>query len=114
MTLREKQCIFARCLAWLILWIDEHGWAVSLSEGYVGETDAADGDYDGPHKCGGMHYTKLAQDLNLFVDGLLCRDGEHPAWQAIGKHWKTLHPSARWGGDWGDANHVSFEHEGRA
>lgn len=115
MTLRQKQSSFAFALAQLIVWIFDQGWEVTLAEGYVGMTDAADGDYDGPHKRGGQHYCQLAQDLNLFIDGDLIENGEHPAWAAIGAKWKRLDTLARWGGDFpGDSNHFSFEHEGRA
>ena len=114
MTLREKQSAFAYQLARLIQWIYDQGWQLTLSEGFVGDTDAADGDYDGPHKQGGLHYKRLAQDLNLFVDGQWIVRGDHPAWQAIGKRWKQMDSLARWGGDFNDANHFSFAHEGRA
>ena len=116
MTLREKQSAFAFALANFITWIFNEGCEVTLSEGYVGDTDAADGDYDGPHKQGGQHYLKLAQDINLFIDGKLITNAEHPAWKMLGRRWKQMDSLARWGGDWssGDANHFSFEHEGKA
>jgi hypothetical protein len=63
----------------------------------------------------GAHYTKLGQDLNLFLDGKY-QTTACPEWDAIGAYWKELHPLARWGGDFssGDLNHVSLLHEGRA
>lgn len=61
-----------------------------------------------------LHYIRLAQDLNLFVDGKYISDGDHPAWKAIGEKWESLHPLARWGGRFQDANHVSLTHEGRS
>jgi hypothetical protein len=111
--LRQKQSAFAHALATLILWIEEQGWEVTLAEGFVGTTDAADGDYDGPHMKNGQHYNQLGQDLNLFIHGDHITNGEHPAWLAIGARWKQIDSMARWGGDFGDANHFSFEHEGR-
>jgi hypothetical protein len=41
------------------------------------------------------------------------RDSE--AYKFLGDYWKTLHPLARWGGDFRpsrDGNHFSFEHQG--
>ncbi len=78
-----------------------------MSEGYVGDTDARDGDYDGPHLKGGLHYKRLAQDLNLFIDGKFIQDGNHPAWKEIAKYWGLLNPLCCNGLDFGDANHFS-------
>lgn len=115
-TLRQKQSLFARLLAQLITWVYSHpGWELTFAEGYVGDTDARDGDYDGPHMKGGAHYKRLGQDINLFVDGKWIT-GAHPAWDEIGEKWKSLHPLCRWGGDFNarDWNHFSLFHEGRA
>lgn len=107
MSLREKQATFARLLAILITWIFDHdGWEVTLGEGQV---DARRG-----HMPGSLHYLRLAQDLNLFVDNLYIPDGNHPAWKAIGEHWETLDKDARWGGRFSDANHVSITEGGKA
>lgn len=116
MSLREKQSAFARCIAQLILWIYEQGMEVTLGEGYVGDTDAADGDYDGPHMKNGQHYKRLAMDLNLFINGQWVTDGGHPQWARIGARWKQFDSLARWGGDFAkrDSNHFSFESEGKA
>jgi hypothetical protein len=115
MTLREKQSLFAKLLAELITWISANGWEVTLGEGHVADTDAADGDYDGPHLRQGGHYKRLAMDLNLFVAGEF-KSADCPEWQAIGAHWKSLHPLCRWGGDFAkrDYNHFSLEDAGVA
>lgn len=115
-SLRQRQALFSRLLAQLVTWIYTHpGWEVTFSEGYVGDTDAADGDYDGPHLKGGAHYNKLAMDLNLFVDGKWVQ-GMTPEWEEIGAKWEGLHPLCRWGGRFmsRDANHVSIFYAGRA
>ena len=115
LTLREKRCLFTKLKALLILWISHQpDWEVASGEGYVALTDAADGDHDGPHKAGGAHYTGLAEDLLLYIKGEYVTDSKHPAWVMIGTRWESLHPLCRWGGKWGDANHISLEHEGRA
>ncbi len=112
-TLREKQSAFAFALGKLIAFCYSHpGWAFTMSEGYVGDTDAKDGDHDGPHKAGGAHYNRVGQDLNLFVGGQLISDGSHPAWLELGLFWEKQHELARWGGRFRDANHFSFEHNG--
>jgi len=53
------------------------------------------------------HKVKLAIDLNLFRDGeyLQLTEDHRP----LGEWWKEQHPLARWGGDFDDGNHYSFE-----
>lgn len=71
---------------------------------------------------GSLHELGLAVDTNLFKGGLYLPNSEdhHP----LGTYWKTLHPLARWGGDFTkivngktspapDGNHYSFEWEGK-
>jgi hypothetical protein len=116
MTLREKQSAFCLALANLIVWAYDRGYEFTMGEGYVGDTDARDGDHDGPHLRAGMHYKRLAQDLNLFINGEWIRDGDHPAWTEIGVKWESMDSMARWGGRFSnpDANHFSFTEGGRA
>lgn len=117
MTLRQKQSEFLYNLSRLIVWAFDQGYELTLSEGYVGDTDAADGDYDGPHRKGGAHYNRLAVDLNLFLGDKWITDSGHPAWLAIGRKWESMSSEARWGGRFRptpDANHLSYWHEGRA
>lgn len=56
------------------------------------------------------HRNRLAQDLNLYKDGKWLDDAAD--YLPFGAYWKTLHPLARWGGDFGDADHFSFEWNG--
>ncbi len=60
-----------------------------------------------------LHLDGLALDVNLFSKGVYQADGASPAWVAAGKLWESLHPLCRWGGRWGDGNHISLEYEGR-
>jgi hypothetical protein len=60
------------------------------------------------------HKRRLAEDLILDR-----REGNQWVWcdrtedfKELGDEWKTRHPLARWGGDWQDGNHFSFEWEG--
>lgn len=112
-SLRIKRCLFTILKARLELWINDHsGWEVNESEGYVKDTDASDGDYDGPHLRKGGHYTGLACDLNVFLVGILLEKGDHPVWKEIGMKWESMHPLCRWGGHFGDGNHISLIHQG--
>lgn len=116
MSLRETQAAFLYAIARLIVWANDRGYEMTLAEGYVGDTDAADGDYDGPHKRDGLHYQRLALDLNLFVRGQYIRNSDSPAWQEIGHQWLKIDSLARWGGTFSkpDANHFSFAFDGKA
>lgn len=60
-----------------------------------------------------LHIDGLALDVNLFSAGTYQADGASPAWVAAGKLWESLHPLCRWGGRFGDGNHLSMEFEGR-
>lgn len=106
MTRREKQSLFVRLLAQWITWVYAQGWALTLAEGYVGDSVPVGG--RSPHRADGGHFKRLAQDMNLFVDSEWIQDGDHPAWQAAGEHWERLHSLCRWGGRFGDANHLSL------
>ncbi len=57
-----------------------------------------------------VHRLRLAQDLNLFKDGQYVTDPE--VYRPFGEWWKKQHPLARWGGDFGDYDHFSFEYGG--
>jgi hypothetical protein len=60
-----------------------------------------------------VHRKKLAVDLFRYKDGTISWDVED--YTQLGQYWKTLHPDARWGGDFlgrRDAVHFSFEHNG--
>jgi len=60
---------------------------------------------------GSLHELKLAMDTNLFKDGKYLETTEE--WREAGEHWESLHPLCRWGGRFGDGNHVSLEYEGK-
>ena len=60
-----------------------------------------------------VHRLKLAIDLFRLVDGRVSWAYKHYA--PLGEQWKSMHPDARWGGDFAsrDCVHFSFEHKGR-
>lgn len=107
MTLRQKQSEFARLLGLLIAFVFSHAtWEVTLGDGHV---SCGHG-----HMPGSLHYKRLAQDLNLFIEGRYVANGADPAWRTIGEFWEGLSDLARWGGRFNDANHFSFAHGGKA
>jgi hypothetical protein len=121
MPLGQKQELFARLLGVFLQWFHGHlKWRMRIQEGYVGLTDGADGDHDGPHMSGGAHYNKLGLDFALFIQderGIPFHvTSHHPVWDEIGAFWTALHPLCRWGGNFPsrDYNHISLYHEGKA
>lgn len=116
MTLREQQSKFVYCIGLLIKFAYYRGYALTLGEGklYATRKGWLQGKLqsfrDAVHKLGGKHYDGLAIDFNLFVDDLLIRNGSHPAWQDMGRYWKSLDNDATWGGDFADvdSNHFSW------
>lgn len=107
LTLLDKQRLFVRLLGQLIEFAYARGWEFTLGDAYRPDGKG--------HMPGSLHYSRLAIDLNLFVDGVYVR-AWHPAWDELGVVWKALHPLARWGGDFKakDYNHFSVEHGGKA
>jgi hypothetical protein len=127
MTLRQKQSAFAFCIGVLIAYVYEQGWELTFGDGSI-LPKGPDGKgrkarhvltglpvrvEDAVHMRDGQHYKALAQDFNLFIAGKWISDGDHPAWKQIADYWEGLHVDARAGLRFGDANHFSFEHEGR-
>lgn len=105
MRLRKKQSLHVQLFAKLIHKAYDEGWELTWG-------DAARIDRRG-HMPGSLHYSRLAVDVNLFVDGEWISDGSHPAWEVLGEFWESLHPLCAWGGRFGDANHFSIKHGGR-
>jgi hypothetical protein len=127
-TLRQTQSAFVFCIGTLISFAYEQGWELTFGDGSI-LPKGPDGKgrkarhaltglplrvEDAVHMRDGQHYKALAQDFNLFIAGKWISDGDHPAWRALGTYWKSLHMDARWGGDFGDANHFSFTSDGKA
>lgn len=117
--LGQKQELFAQLWSTFLAWFHLHPtWRMRFAEGYVGDTDGADGDHDGPHMEGGAHYHKLAQDFDFFLvemgSSRLHLDKDHPFWHECGEFWLSLHPFCRWGGHFKvkDYDHFSLEHNG--
>ena len=111
LTLGQKQMEFTRCLAKLIEWAYGNGYELTVGDAYrdpraFGPMGTKVG-YSHPSS---NHKQRLAMDFNLFKDGKFLQSSEDH--KPLGDYWKTLHPLARWGGDFNDGNHYSFEHNG--
>ncbi len=94
---------FTLMIAQLIVWVYEQGqgYEMTLGEGY---------DDDGTgHMKGSLHYDGLAQDLNLFKNGVWLKNTEDHRF--IGEHWEQM--GGTWGGRFNDGNHYSLAFGGK-
>ena len=137
MTLLEARFDFTRCVGRLLALADSQGFSTVLDEAKRGPIQARwNADHcrvlvggkrcekaatDEIHLHNGhafkaigisdsCHGYGLAVDLLLFSGGAISNDRLHYA--VLGNYWKTLHPLARWGGDFKgfpDLGHYSFE-----
>ncbi len=104
MSLRTLQSEFLVNAAKLILWAHENGF--ELTGGDL---------WRSPEECqrrgfiNSQHGRRLAIDLNLFIEGTYMRSSA--AHRPLGEYWTGLHELARWGGDWDDGNHYSFQYQ---
>jgi len=112
MTLGQKQEEFSICLANLICWIYAQGWAIRMGEVLRTKEQAEIYARTGKGILNSVHRKKLAADIFLSIDGKVTWNRED--YKPIGDKWKSLHPLARWGGDFKrrDAFHFSLEHNG--
>lgn len=114
MTLGEKQRLFMKLLGEFLVWIyQQPSYAVSGGELLRSQAQALANAASGAGISNSLHLLKLAIDLQLFIDGVYQTASE--AYKPLGDKWKSMHPLARWGGDFKsrpDGNHFSIEHEG--
>jgi hypothetical protein len=108
-TLSQKQRLFSKMIAELILWAYDKGYEITLGDAYRDpRLHGALGEKVGYSSRNSCHKLRLAMDLNLFVNGKYCTDGE--AHKPLGEKWESMGGS--WGGRFQDANHYSLEHDG--
>ena len=111
LTLGQKQRLFSRLAAKLILKAYALGFEISLGEALRPKAWAKILAEEGRGIKKSLHCEKLAIDLNLFRDGkYLSTARDH---LKLGKWWEKQHPLCRWGGRFGDGNHYSLTHSGR-
>ncbi|CAI1862491.1 MULTISPECIES: M15 family metallopeptidase [Serratia] len=110
MTLSEKQQLFTKLIAQLILWADEKGYRLTFGEAYRTPEQAKLNAQSGKGIANSLHTQRLAVDFNLFINGQYQTDSA--AYLELGKFWESI------GGSWGgrfsrpDGNHFSLEHNG--
>lgn len=112
MTLGQKQRVFSKLIAELIIWAYENGYEITFGDAYRDSRVFGNvGTKKGYGRAGSVHKERLAVDLNLFKDGrYLTKTADH---QLLGEKWESMHELCRWGGRFNDGNHYSFEHQGR-
>ena len=107
--LRDKRIKFTRLKAELVIWANTHpGWEVAEGRDF----DELNEKFH--HMKGSLHYSGLADDLALYINGIYQTTTE--AYREIGEKWKSLDPDLRWGGDFNkpDGNHISIQYQGKA
>lgn len=111
-TLNEKQALFTYKIAHLIVWARFHGIDLIGAEWYRTKEQAEIYAARGVGIKTSLHRLKLALDIFRLKDGKVTWDVED--YRVLGEKWKTMHPLARWGGNFinRDAVHFSFEHRG--
>lgn|SRR3990167_596402 len=106
MTLPEKQRLFSKLIAQLILKAYDMGYEIACGEFYRTPEQAALNASKGVGITNSQHTKCLAADLNLFKDGkYLTKTEDH---KKLGSLWETLHPLCRWGGKYNDGNHYEI------
>lgn len=114
MTLNEKQAQFTLHIARLISWAFDHGIPVIGAELYRTKEQAEIYAAQGKGIKNSVHRLKLALDLFAVDPETGGVTWDHEPYRKLGEQWKSMHPLARWGGDFAgrDAVHFSFEHKG--
>lgn len=111
MTEIEAQRIFCRCLVKLMSWaLEQPGYELRLGEAARSKEEAERLAKTGAGIANSVHRERLAIDLMLDIHGIYQKETE--GYRPMGEYWKTLHPLARWGGDFHsrpDGDHFSFE-----
>lgn len=106
MNLSMKQQIFAVNVAKLILHINEAGFSCTFGEAWRTPEMAQIYAANGKGIKNSLHCIRLAVDLNLWKDGVYLTKTE--AWKPFGEYWESLNQLNRWGGSFGDGNHLEM------
>lgn len=105
MKLSQAQQEFTYCIAQLIFFAYSKGYGLTFGEAHRTIERAIQAGFKNSN-----HTRRLAVDFNLFKDGEWLKNTEDH--KELGEYWESLHPLARWGGNFNDGNHYSFEWEG--
>lgn len=112
--LAVKQRKFVKNIGLLIAHAYNRGYELSLGDGY---RDPRAFGYIGEKKNYGSansnHKVRLAQDFNLFIEGIWMKKTED--FTDMGEYWESLDKENTWGGRFNspDGNHFSMEYNGR-
>lgn len=106
MNLGQRQELFSRCIAKVILKMYDMGYQVRCGDFFAKLRNPLE------HKANSLHYDKCAADLNLFRDGVfLTTTKDH---SDFGAYWEGLSPYCTWGGRWSDGNHYEVSRNPRS
>lgn len=108
-TLGQKQRRLPLMHAHLIINAYALGYEMSYGDAYrdprvFGKMGESKG-YGHPSSC---HKLRLAEDFNLFRNGIWLKNTEDH--RQLGEMWESM--GGTWGGRFNDGNHYSLEHEG--
>lgn len=111
MTLIERQKLFARLVATLIVYINSKSYTVTFGEAFRTKEQAEIYFKKGMGIKNSLHCKRLAIDLNIFnPDGDLLSSKDEL--QLFGNFWEKLNPECRWGGNFKervDADHFELK-----
>lgn len=109
-TLGDKQRVFTRMVADLILFAYDNGYELTLGDAYRDpRVHGSVGQKKSYSSSNSLHKSRLAIDLNLFKDGKFLSSTEDHS--LLGEYWESI--GGTWGGRFKDGNHYSLEHQGR-
>lgn len=108
-TLREKQSRFVLMKAKLILYAYGQGYELTDGDAFRDErVHGKQGEQRAYGEANSAHKWRLAQDFNLFKNGVWLQDtSDH---LPLGLYWESIGGS--WGGRFQDGNHYSLAHRG--
>lgn len=101
MTLGDTQREFSRDIVYLKLHMIAMGYEFTEGDAYRDpRVHGAWGKKTSYSHAKSHHKLRLADDINLFLDGKYLRETEDH--RQFGDYWKALHPDNVWGGDFKD------------
>lgn len=109
LSLGDKQRLFTKMLHELDIFMWGKGYEYTLGDSFRDpRVHGALGEKKGYGHARSGHKLRLAQDRNLFKDGVFLKTTEDH--KECGEFWESLGGS--WGGRFNDGNHYSLEHNG--
>lgn len=107
MSIRKMQAKFSLMLARLIIYAYSLGFEISMGEGTITVENCPNCSRKvSLHKKKSNHYIKLAQDIDLFKNGVyLTSTASH---KKLGHYWQDM--GGAWGGMYQDGNHYSLQY----